>query len=128
MAWKSILARLAIRSDACATSRTACACACLALFLAVPLAAEEEIPVVVSNGGFKPNLVKLRRGDTVRLALRTTDVEHCFALDALRVEKRVAPGKPTSVELTPDRTGEFPFYCCLEPDNASLRGKLVVAE
>jgi hypothetical protein len=33
-----------------------------------------------------------------------------------------------TVELDLDRTGEFSFYCCLEPENRALRGKLVVSE
>ncbi len=92
------------------------------------LQAVEEIEVAASNTGFKPALLRLRRGDAVRLSLRTEDGEHCFAVDAFRVEKRVVPGRATSVDLTPDRAGEFPFYCCLEPDNAKLRGRIVVSE
>lgn len=90
--------------------------------------AQDEIEIVASRAGFRPKLVKLRKGETVRLLLKTADEEHCFALDAWRIEKRVSPGKTTSAELTPDRTGEFPFYCCLEPDNKALQGKLVVVE
>ncbi|MGE0456512.1 MAG: cupredoxin domain-containing protein [Vicinamibacteria bacterium] len=92
------------------------------------LQAVEEIEVVASNTGFKPGVLRLRRGDPVRLSLRTEDGEHCFAVDALRIEKRVMPGRTTSVDLTPDRAGEFPFYCCLEPDSAKLRGRIVVSE
>jgi heme/copper-type cytochrome/quinol oxidase subunit 2 len=92
------------------------------------LGAQEEIAIVASKGGFKPNVIKLRKGETARLLLRSADDEHCFALDALRIEKRINPGRPTVVELLPDRAGEFPFYCCLEPENGTLKGKLVVAE
>lgn len=96
--------------------------------LAALLHAQDEVEIVASRTGFRPKLVKLRKGETVRLLLKTADEEHCFALDAWRVEKRVTPGKTTTAELTPDRAGEFPFYCCLEPDNKTLTGKLVVAE
>jgi plastocyanin len=92
------------------------------------LQAVEEIELVASNAGFQPALLRLRRGDPVRLKLRTQDGEHCFAVDAFRIEKRVVPGRATSVDLTPDRAGEFPFYCCLEPENAKLRGRIVVSE
>ena len=68
-------------------------------------------------------------------ALRVGDLtylshEHCFALDAFRIEKRLRPGKPVSVELTPDRAGTFPFHCCLESGTAAEteKGQLVVAE
>lgn len=93
-----------------------------------PLAAQEEIEIVASKTGFRPAAVTLRRGETARLLLKTADEEHCFAVDALRIEKRIGKGRASVVEVTPDRVAEFPFYCCLEPDNAALRGKLVVVE
>lgn len=95
---------------------------------AARLPAQEEIEVVVSRGGFRPAVLKLNRGETVRLLLRSADAEHCFAVDALRVEKRIEPGRTTLLELTPERAGEHPFYCCLEPDDTRQRGKLIVAE
>lgn len=90
--------------------------------------ADKPTEVVASRSGFSPRVLSLRKGETVRLLLRTADDEHCFAVDAFRVEKRIVPGKPTTLDLTPDRTGSFPFYCCLEPDRESMRGRLVVAE
>ena len=88
----------------------------------------EGVEIVASRAGFRPPAVKARKGDNLRLVLTTADGEHCFALDAYRVEKRILPGKSTTVELTLDRPGSFPFYCCLEPDNQALRGKLIVTE
>jgi heme/copper-type cytochrome/quinol oxidase subunit 2 len=90
----------------------------------------EAIEVRVSKGGFQPSRLTLRRGETARLVLSSTDVEHCFAIDAFRVEKRVVPGRPTRLDLAPDRAGAFPFYCCLESGEAARaeRGELAVTE
>jgi heme/copper-type cytochrome/quinol oxidase subunit 2 len=90
--------------------------------------AQEAIEVTISKAGFKPETIRLRKGDTTRLSLTTADDEHCFAVDALRIERRVRPGRTTSLEITPDRAGSFPVYCCLEPENTRLRGRLLVAE
>ena len=40
------------------------------------------------------------------------------------------PGRTTAVDLTPDKAGTFPYYCCLETGAAAEteRGRLVVAE
>lgn len=103
-------------------------CAALAAAAGAAGALQDEQELVASRGGFRPRQLRLRKGETARLLLKTADEEHCFALDAWRVEKRIVPGKATSVELTPDRAGEFPFYCCLEPENKALQGKLVVVE
>jgi heme/copper-type cytochrome/quinol oxidase subunit 2 len=88
------------------------------------------IDLVASSEGFRPKVVNVRKGDAVRLSLSSADGEHCFALDAWRIEKRVRPGKTTVVDIAPEKTGTFPFYCCLETGAAAERehGRLVVTE
>jgi plastocyanin len=85
----------------------------------------ESLKIVASREGFRPDEIRLRKGETFRLVLSTADEEHCFAVDALRIEKRIVPGKQTAFDLTPDKAGTFAFYCCLDPE---LKGRLVVAE
>jgi len=110
--------------------------ACIALLSAAAAAALVAAPagptveVKVSRNGFEPSRIVLRRGETARLVLSSEAGEHCFAIDALRVEKRVASGRPTRLELTPERAGSFPFYCCLEGGKQAERerGELVVTE
>jgi heme/copper-type cytochrome/quinol oxidase subunit 2 len=91
-------------------------------------APQEGLEIVASRSGFRPRVLNLRRGEPARIRLTTADEEHCFAVDAFRIEKRIVPGRATLVELTPDRPGSFRFYCCLEPDNEALAGRIVVAE
>jgi heme/copper-type cytochrome/quinol oxidase subunit 2 len=101
----------------------------LAAFAAAA-AAGPDVAVRVSKRGFEPSRITLRRGETTRLVLPSGDGEHCFAIDALRVEKRVVPGRATPFDLTPGRAGVFPFYCCLESGEAARieRGELTVTE
>ena len=96
--------------------------------LAAVLAAADAIPVVVSRDAFRPDTLRVRRGDTLRLEVSSGDDEHCFAVDELRVEKRVRPGKPVVVELTPDRAGTFAVYCCLEDEGKGPRARLIVSD
>ena len=88
------------------------------------------LEIRVSRQGFDPAVVTVRKGETTRIRLSSEDGEHCFAVDALRVEKRVVPGHPTTFDLIADRVGRFPFYCCLETGSAAEaeRGELVVTE
>jgi heme/copper-type cytochrome/quinol oxidase subunit 2 len=88
------------------------------------------VQVTVSDRGFEPSRIALHRGETARIVLASADGEHCFAVDGLRIEKRVASGKPTRLELTPERAGRFPFYCCLENGAQAERerGEIVVSE
>lgn len=92
--------------------------------------ASETIDVVASERGFEPRVINLRKGDPVRLRLTTADREHCFALDAYRVEKRILPGRATTVDLTPEKAGTFAFQCCIEEGAAADKehGRLVVVE
>lgn len=90
--------------------------------------AEDRIAIQASRSGFKPATVTMRKGDVVRLVLTTADGEHCFAVDALRIEKRIVPGKATELDLNVDRPGTLTFYCCLEPEDERQRGRLVVTE
>lgn len=98
--------------------------------LALGAPGEEPVKVSVSKEGFDPKVVNVRKGESLRLELTSGDTEHCFALDAFRVEKRILPGRTTIVEVVSDRVGTFPFYCCLESGAAAERehGRLVVAE
>jgi uncharacterized cupredoxin-like copper-binding protein len=100
----------------------------LLLSLAAPFAGAAELEVTLSNQGFRPAQIAVHKGETLKLLLGTADQEHCFAIDALRIEKRVVPGKRTPVEIVADRTGTFPFHCCLEPGNEAQKGRLVVSE
>jgi plastocyanin len=96
--------------------------------VAAGAASQDDVRVEASRSGFKPKAVNLRKGETARILLTTIDDEHCFAVDGLRVEKRIVRGKTTTLELTVDRTGTFPFHCCLEPESQAMRGRLVVTE
>jgi cytochrome c oxidase subunit 2 len=103
----------------------------LGLALAPAVAARAEtVPLEASSTGFRPKVLNVRKGDAIRLQLTSADGEHCFALDAWRIEKRVRPGKATVVDLVVEKAGTFPFYCCLESGAAAERehGRLVVTE
>ncbi len=93
-------------------------------------AAPRTVDLRVSHEGFRPARLRLRRGEPVEIVLRTSEAEHCFAIDGLRVEKRVVAGKATRFVLTPAQAGDFPFYCCLESGPAAERerGQLTVSD
>jgi len=92
--------------------------------------AADTVDIVVSERGFEPRVINVHKGEPVRLRLTSADREHCFAVDALRIEKRIVPGRATVVELTPERAGTFPFQCCVESGAAAEKehGRLVVVE
>ena len=42
--------------------------------------------VAVSRSGFVPSVIHARKGEAIHLRLTSRDQEHCFAVDAFRVE------------------------------------------
>jgi cytochrome c oxidase subunit 2 len=88
------------------------------------------VSIRASRGGFAPSTLTLRRGETVHVVLSTADVEHCFAVDDLRIEKRIQPGRETRFDLTPERSGTFAFHCCLDAggEGHAERGQVKVTE
>ena len=90
-----------------------------------------RVEVKASTRGFEPSRAHAAPGrERDASSCRSADAEHCFAIDALRIEKRIVPGRTTTFDLTPDRAGVFPFYCCLESGEAAAveRGQLTVTE
>src|SRR5579862_1874497 len=83
----------------------------------------DSVKLVASKEGFRPEVLTVRRGETLRILVTTADVEHCFALDAFRIEKRILPGKTVQVDVTPDKSGSFPFHCCLEEGPQAIKGE-----
>jgi heme/copper-type cytochrome/quinol oxidase subunit 2 len=101
----------------------------LAVLLLVPTGSPvERLELTISRSGFRPSRIEVRRGEAVRITVKSADEEHCFALDAFRVEKRVLPARAVVVDLVPDKAGSFPFHDCLASEGEARTGQLVVSE
>jgi heme/copper-type cytochrome/quinol oxidase subunit 2 len=108
----------------------------LAVFAALGLVCEMDSKGVVlaqparevtaTKTGWRPSVLNAKKGEAVSLMLKTEGEERCFAIDELRIEKRIVPGRATPLEFTPDRAGNFAYYDCLDPD--VRKGRLAVSE
>jgi cytochrome c oxidase subunit II len=74
-----------------------------------PGVSEFELTAVKYN--FAPNVVKVKKGDRVKLVITARDREHGFQLAAFHIDRRLPKGEAVTVEFTADRTGTFPFQC-----------------
>jgi hypothetical protein len=72
-----------------------------------------EVTLTVTDAGFEPARIDARLNELVAVTLTAGDTPHGFAVDAYRIAKRVAPGKPIQFEFRADTTGTFRFYCSL---------------
>jgi len=107
----------------------------LSLALAVvALGAQDQGPtarpfsVTARRYKFDPPRIEVYQDDLVRIEPKTADIPHSMTVDAYRIAKKVAPGKPVTFEFRADRAGTFPFYCNLQIEDGcrQMRGELIV--
>ena len=64
------------------------------------------------DGGFAPDVIRVNRGERVRLRLSAPDVVHGFEIPALGVSvPEIYPGHVVQVTFTPEQVGRFAFAC-----------------
>lgn len=86
--------------------------------------AVQEVTITVA-GGYEPSQIQLKKGIPVRLRFVRKDTAGCseeLVIPDFGVKKTLLALSETVVELTPDKTGTFPFMCGM----GMLKGQLVV--
>lgn len=87
-------------------------------------------PISVEGGGFyfKPNQIKVKKGQKVTIVFNSVGGSHDFVIDELDVKAPLtAAGKSSTVEFTPETSGSFEFYCSVGNHRAQgMQGTLIV--
>lgn len=84
----------------------------------------QQVKVTV-KGGYSPDVIVVKQGAPVRLDFYRDETASCseqVIFGDFGIARDLPAFKTTSIEFTPDRTGEFTFTCGM---NMS-RGKLIV--
>ena len=74
----------------------------------------DDVPVVeitAKRFAFSPNMITLKRGQTVKLRLHSEDVTHGFFLRPLKLDEEIPAGQTTEVTVTPQTAGSFTTIC-----------------
>lgn len=90
------------------------ALAVLVLLVPLPFSARpttRDVTVVARQFAFDPPVLRVNRGDRVRLVVRAVDVVHGFLVDGHGSEVRVEPGISQHMEFVAERTGKFRYRC-----------------
>lgn len=93
---------------------------------AVGTGGAQEVTVTV-HGGYEPAAVRVRRGVPVRITFDRREDSGCteeVVFPDFGVKRFLPAFARTTVELTPQRSGTFPFTCGM----GMLHGRLVVAD
>ncbi len=88
--------------------------------------------VQVNAGAFyyKPNVITVKKGETVKIVMTSDDMMHDFIIDELNVKIPITQsGNTNTVEFTADKVGTFEYYCSVGQHRKNGQiGKLIVEE
>ncbi len=83
------------------------------------------------QGGWTPDIIRVQRGERVRLRLHSADVVHGFAIPKLGLDAGwVEPGKVKEIEFVANQAGRYVFLCTIycEASHWRMRGVLEVSD
>ncbi len=89
----------------------------------------EMVARAPEEGGFNPDRLVLRAGETARLRISSSDVVHGLTIPGLGVNvDEIYPGKVVAVDVTPDKPGRYAFACTrwCSADHWRMRGVIEV--
>jgi len=87
----------------------------------------DAIKVTVSNNGYEPASINVKKGQPVKLAFTRTDANNCggeVVFAKQNITKKLPVGETVLVEFMPTDAGEIGFACGMD----MMRGKVVVSE
>lgn len=76
-----------------------------------PISARKEFIITVKQWSFSPAVIKVKKGDTVVLKLKSVDVTHGFSLPEFKINAALKPGETKIVEFLANKSGSFTFIC-----------------
>lgn len=84
-----------------------------------------------AEGGFSPDVIRVQKGERVRLRITSEDVVHGLRIGHLGVDVDwIEPGQVQEVEFVAEEAGTFDFYCTVWCDAGHwrMRGTLEVSD
>ncbi|BCX14577.1 MAG: hypothetical protein KatS3mg088_260 [Patescibacteria group bacterium] len=77
---------------------------------------------------FNPDVIKVKKGETVKISFRSVDGVHDFVIDEFDARTEIIrEGQTAEVSFVADKTGEFEYYCSVGNHRAlGMKGTLVV--
>jgi len=103
---------------------------------AIPAAAQgtspayHEFTMTAQNYEFNPSVIKVKRGEKVRLLITATDRDHGIKIQGYDIDQVLKKGATETIEFTADKVGTFEFKCSVYcgKGHRKMKGTLVVEE
>lgn len=83
-----------------------------------------EVDIIVS-GGYSPEAISIPKGKPTKINFFRTDPSDCLSevvLSDFKIHRELPMNKKVSVEVTPQKTGEYKFSCGMN----MYHGKIIV--
>lgn len=77
------------------------------------------------EGGYNPSVITIPKGKTTKITFFRTDPSSCLeevVLSDFKIRKKLPLNEKTTIEITPQKLGEFPFSCGMN----MFHGKIIV--
>ena len=75
------------------------------------LAAERFFEIKAKKFSYTPNIINVKRGDTVKIRLLSEDVHHGLFVDGYGIKTSAHPGMEGSLKFVADKPGRYTFRC-----------------
>lgn len=85
---------------------------------------DKEIDITV-EGGYSPDTISLPKGKTTKITFFRKDASSCLeevVLSDFKIRKFLPLNKKVTIEVTPEKSGEFRFSCGMN----MFHGKIIV--
>ena len=106
----------------------ASSCMGLAMSATTNSAAPRVIKIHAQRFTYTPNEIVIKANETVTLEFTSQDFVHGFKIPDLNLRADLPPGKTTTIQLTPQKAGEYEFLCdnfCGD-GHEKMSGKIIV--
>jgi heme/copper-type cytochrome/quinol oxidase subunit 2 len=70
-----------------------------------------EIRVTLRKYDFTPGVLRVRKGELVKLVMTATDHDHGFKLNDFNIDQKIPKEMTVVVQFTADKAGTFQFRC-----------------
>lgn len=93
-----------------------------------PATGVRTVEVEAGSFYYKPNLIRVQKGEKVKIVMNSVDMMHDFNIDELNVKVPVTKsGATATAEFTASEAGTFEFYCSVGQHRANGQvGTLIV--
>lgn len=86
--------------------------------------AEDSVDVLV-DGGYTPENIKIKKGETTKLIFKRTDSNTCLeeiVIPDFKIKKFLPLNQKVEIDLTPKKAGAFQTHCGM----GMFHGKIIV--